>query len=87
MTTQDAHYEAEVGERGTRTLLERHTAGLNVYLNYLPTMGMLVLHCTTPAEPVGYSVTVEPHEARDAFDHPTIYLGKAQVRALLGERP
>lgn len=66
----------------TLQLLERHAEGLDVEVNFLPTMGMLVLRCATPDCPEGMSTSVPEERVRDAFEHPMVYLCDSQVERL-----
>ena len=53
-------------------LLERHTAGLHVQLDWRPRTNIVWLICECNGHQV--QVDVPPDKVLDAFDHPIMYL-------------
>lgn len=62
------------------TLLQRDTAGFHVEINWLPITETVVLAARRGDATA--AVTVAPERARDAFEHPTVYLNDSQVAQL-----
>lgn len=66
-------------------LLERRDGGVYVALAFLPIVDLVGIQVQVGDE-VAWA-TVEKHNALDAFDHPTLYLSDAQVKALFERKP
>jgi len=66
----------ESGRPAATTLLERNYAGLTVEVSWHPQLDQLHLFVQL-GEDTGKVCTIEAHEARDAFEHPYIYLQRA----------
>lgn len=66
-----------------RALLERETAGLEVSINYDELTESVLLICARGGDDGDVAVaTIPPEKARDAFEHPAVYLPPDRVSIL-----
>ena len=77
MTTTTTTTEATMHDNDDNVLMSRTSNGTTVELAYLPITDMCVLGVRRGD--VMRARTVEHSEARDAFDHPALYIADADL--------